>query len=136
MPRTDSDAPTKWTPSLSDVAPMGAAPDAPAREATKWPPPPNSDIAELRANADPAITAPTKWLPLGLFSPILLTLCCCLVGGIVTIVYTTSANAKGAAGDIEGAKADAARAARWQFWSTVVGACLFLLVQAVKFSRL
>ena len=68
--------------------------------------------------------SPTAWVQLGLFEPIAITLCCCLIGGIFAIVYTTRANAKGAAGDIAGATADAATAKSWKTWSMIIGVVL------------
>jgi hypothetical protein len=61
------------------------------------------------------------WVPVSLVSPILTTLCCCLPLGVASIVYATKANGKGALGDIEGAKSDAAKSKSYMTWSVVLG---------------
>lgn len=53
---------------------------------------------------------------------ILVTLFCCLIGGIVTIVYASQANTKAAAGDYEGAMQAANTAKTWMWVSIVLGA--------------
>ena len=69
--------------------------------------------------------APTSmsgsWQPKSLVAPILITLCCCLIGGIVAIVYTSQANAAGAAGDIALAERNARTAKTWMIVSVVLG---------------
>ncbi len=61
------------------------------------------------------------WVPKSLVGPIFCTLCCCLPGGILALVYTSGANTKGAAGDIAGAQSDAKNADVWMIVSVVVG---------------
>ena len=52
---------------------------------------------------------------------ILSTLFCCLIGGIVAIVYSSKVNTKLAQGDIEGAKAASKAAKGWNIANLVVG---------------
>src|SRR5258707_14915750 len=52
---------------------------------------------------------------------ILVTLFCCLIGGIVTIVYAAQANTKAAAGDYEGAMQAANTAKTWMWVSIILG---------------
>jgi len=59
--------------------------------------------------------------PVSLVGPILVTLFCCLIGGIISIVYASSANTKGAAGDIAGANAAAKASKTWLIVSIVTG---------------
>ena len=57
---------------------------------------------------------------------ILVTLCCCLPGGIVSIVYATQANSKSTAGDMAGAMEAAGKAKTWLIISAIVGAVISL----------
>ena len=65
---------------------------------------------------------------------ILSTLFCCLIGGIVAIVYSSKVNTKLAQGDIEGAKAASKAAKGWNIANLVVGfvlPLLFILATAI-----
>lgn len=59
--------------------------------------------------------------PVGLVGPILVTLFCCLIPGIVSIVYASSANSKGARGDIAGATAAAKASKTWGVVGIIAG---------------
>lgn len=52
---------------------------------------------------------------------LLTTICCCLIPGIVAIVYSTSVSARYSAGDIEGARRASRNAAIWIIVSFVLG---------------
>lgn len=52
---------------------------------------------------------------------ILVTLCCCIPGGIVAIINATQVNSKWAAGDYEGAQKASDTAKQWCIISAVVG---------------
>jgi hypothetical protein len=52
---------------------------------------------------------------------ILVTLFCCLIGGIITIVYAAQANTKAAAGDYQGAMQAANTAKTWMWVSIILG---------------
>ena len=58
---------------------------------------------------------------------VLTTLCCCLPGGIVAIIYAAQVNSKLAMGDIQGAQAAAKNAKMWCWISVGVGLVLILL---------
>lgn len=58
---------------------------------------------------------------------ILTTLFCCLIGGIVAIVFSSQVNTKLAQGDIEGAKAASKTAKIWIIVNLVVGLCFALI---------
>jgi hypothetical protein len=60
-------------------------------------------------------------VPNYLVPAILVTLFCCLLGGIVSIVYAAQANSKAAAGDYEGAIQAANQAKTWLWVSFVIG---------------
>ena len=62
-------------------------------------------------------------VPNHMVGAILTTLFCCLVGGIVSIVYASKVNTKLAQGDIEGAKAASRTAKRW-----IIANILFALI--------
>jgi hypothetical protein len=59
----------------------------------------------------------SRWEPASYVGPILVTIFCCLVGGIISLVYTGQANAKGAAGDIVGADRAKSSARLWLYIS-------------------
>lgn len=65
---------------------------------------------------------------------ILATLCCCVPGGIVAIVYAARVDAKVAGGDIEGAMSDAANSRLWSWISFGVGIVVIVLYIAVEAS--
>ena len=52
---------------------------------------------------------------------ILVTVLCCLPGGIVAIIYAAQVNGKVQAGDIAGAQKAANNAKNWSLWSAVAG---------------
>jgi len=55
---------------------------------------------------------------------ILSTVFCCLIGGIVSIVYAAQVNTKLAKGDVEGAKASARTARNWIIANAIIGVLL------------
>jgi hypothetical protein len=64
---------------------------------------------------------PGQKIPNYLVQSILVTLCCCLPGGIAAIVYAAQVNSKQAAGDINGALAASKNAKMWCWISLGVG---------------
>jgi hypothetical protein len=58
---------------------------------------------------------------------ILVTLFCCLIGGIIAIVYSAQVNSKLAAGDYEGAVQASENAKRWCWISFGVGLVVIVL---------
>jgi hypothetical protein len=52
---------------------------------------------------------------------VLVTLCCCLPGGVVAIIYAAQVNTKLAAGDIAGAMAASRNAKMWTWISAGAG---------------
>ena len=69
--------------------------------------------------------APVK-IPNYLVQAILVTLCCCLPFGIVSIVYAAQANAKVKAGDLQGAIEASSKAKMWSWIGFGVGCYIFL----------
>lgn len=69
----------------------------------------------------PAATGGRPNVPNHLVWAILVTLFCCLPGGIVAIVYAAQVDGKVAAGDVDGAQASARSAATWCWVSAGVG---------------
>jgi hypothetical protein len=65
--------------------------------------------------------APGEKIPNYLVQAILVTLCCCLPGGIAAIVYAAQVNTKQAAGDINGALIASQNAKKWCWISFGVG---------------
>lgn len=67
------------------------------------------------------------WTPLSYLGPIACTLCCCLIGGIVSMVYAANANSLGSAGSIAEAELAAKKSRSWLIWSAAVGAAISLI---------
>lgn len=65
--------------------------------------------------------APAGWVPVSLVGPILVTVFCCLIGGIVSIVYASNANNKALTGDLAGAEAAKRTSNTWMWASLVLG---------------
>ncbi|MBE6899048.1 MAG: zinc-ribbon domain-containing protein [Ruminococcaceae bacterium] len=75
--------------------------------------------------ADPDYTEPlntTKWIILGVLSSIF----CCMLGGIITVVYAAKANGNVSSGDIETAKENFKTAKQW-FLATMIIAAIELV---------
>jgi hypothetical protein len=120
---------SQWVPASSVVAVPNASFGSSAITNNKLPPVlPTS----LPTSPHGVSAAQQRWTPMSLTTPILTTLCCCLVGGVVSIVYAANANAKGAAGDITGAKRDAAISQRWILVSVVLGILGVIIVASVQ----
>lgn len=62
---------------------------------------------------------------------IIVTLCCCLPGGIVSIVYAVQANSKSSAGDLAGAMEAAGKAKTWLLISAIAGAVISIAYFAI-----
>lgn len=60
-------------------------------------------------------------VPNHMVGAILTTLFCCLIGGIIAIVYASQVNTKLALGDIEGAKSASRTAQGWIIANLIVG---------------
>ena len=84
---------------------------------------------QILGGAMPAPSAPAMapapgaggFKPVSLVGPILVTLFCCLIPGIVSIVYASNANSKGARGDIAGATAAAKASKTWGVVGIIAG---------------
>jgi hypothetical protein len=101
----------QWVPAAQV---LGAAPNAP-----------RSPAMQAAATAGTPPVEPrfvqSAWTPAGYVGPILVTLCCCLIGGIVSIVYTAQANARAESGDIAGAERAKSTARTWMWVSVIIG---------------
>ncbi|MFK7959579.1 MAG: CD225/dispanin family protein [Phycisphaerales bacterium] len=92
---------------VAPAAPMGA-PGAPGMS-----PPPMGMAPGTYGGAD---------LPkLDFVLPVLTTLCCCLIGGIVAIIYTAQGNTAAATGDVAGYQKAANARKTWMIVSLVIG---------------
>lgn len=67
-----------------------------------------------------------------LVKAILVTLCCCLPFGIVSIVHASSVNGKLAAGDYEGARIASEKANTWGNWGLGLGIVVNLISVAIQ----
>jgi hypothetical protein len=66
---------------------------------------------------------------------ILVTLCCCLPGGVVAIIYAAQVNSKLVAGDVAGAMAASSNAKTWCWISAALGILLGLGGAAVNIAQ-
>lgn len=83
-------------------------------------PPPLPAAPPGRGPADPyGSRGSGTWVPASYVGPVLVTIFCCLIGGIVSLVYTANANTKAAAGDFLGAERDKKTATTWMLVSLV-----------------
>lgn len=76
----------------------------------------------------PARRGPREDIPTYLVPSILVTLFCCLIGGIIAIINAASVNSKLAAGDVEGARKASANAKMWCMISVGVGLVVNIIV--------
>jgi TRAP-type mannitol/chloroaromatic compound transport system permease small subunit len=77
----------------------------------------------------PASSTPGGQPPPNYLVPaILVTIFCCLPGGIVTIIYATQVNSKYQAGDIAGAQEASKKAKMWAMISAGVGVVVVGLI--------
>ena len=83
-----------------------------------WTPPPPGGAAAGPAGAPP---------PNYLIPAILVTLFCCLPGGIVAIIFATQVNGKYASGDVQGAMEASKKAKLFTMISAGIGVVLILI---------
>jgi hypothetical protein len=75
---------------------------------------------------------PRQDIPNYLVQSILVTVCCCLIGGIIAIVNAAQVNGKLAAGDIAGARKASDQAKMWCWISFGVGIVTNAIVVAIQ----
>ena len=75
----------------------------------------------------PQGNAPTGHIPDYLVQAILVTICCCIPFGVVSIAYAAQVNGKVGNGDFTGAKRDSENAKKWAWISFGVGIPVNLL---------
>ena len=94
---------------------------------------PRPDTATICPNCGTAVVqaAPQPPVENYLVPAILVTLCCCLPGGIVAIVYAAQVNSKLAGGDISGAMNASRNAKMWSWISAGAGLLLSLVYGVV-----
>lgn len=84
-----------------------------------WTPPPPTGAA----GGPPAGGPPPNYL----VPAILVTLFCCLPGGIVSIIFATQVNSKYAAGDVQGAMNASKNAKMWTMISAGIGLVIIVI---------
>ncbi|MBA4717225.1 MAG: CD225/dispanin family protein [Verrucomicrobiales bacterium] len=84
-------------------------------------------VPSIVSNTPNNTGSPTEQVPSHLVWGILVTLCCCLPFGIVSIVYASKVDGFVVAGDIEKAKENSKKAAMWAWISFGLG-IVFLIV--------
>lgn len=92
-----------WQPlsSIAEFAGVGVAPASPAA-----PPPTTGDLAQAR---------------MSLVGPILVTVFCCVIGGVVSIVYASHANTAAAGGNLAAALKARKTAQIWMWVTFALG---------------
>jgi hypothetical protein len=75
----------------------------------------------------PSPMAAGGYTPIGLVGPILVTVFCCLVGGIVSIVYASQAQTRFAQGDLAGSMQASKTAKTWMIVSMIIGIVVSVL---------
>ncbi len=98
----------------------GAAPPPPPALGP-FPPPPSMATAGPGPGSG---LGPTEQVPNYLVPAIITTLCCCLIPGIVAIVYAAQVNGMVASGNIEGARAASRNAKMWTWIAFGLGAAV------------
>ena len=78
------------------------------------------------------VAAPSVKVENHLVGAILTTLCCCLPGGIVAIVYASKVNTLAAQGDIAGAQKAANTAKNWILGSVILGIIPQLIIVVLQ----
>jgi uncharacterized membrane protein YvbJ len=73
-------------------------------------------------------------VPNHLVGAILVTVFCCQIFGIVSIVYAAQVNSKLRVGDVQGAIASSNRAKLWMWWGFGVGLVVNLPVAIIQFA--
>jgi len=100
--------------------------------AAATPPGPTSYQAPSPTAASGGLVGAKPSIPNYLVQSILVTLCCCLPGGIVAIVYAAQVNSKLGAGDIAGAQDASGKAKMWCWISFGVGLVVNLIAAAIQ----
>lgn len=77
--------------------------------------------------------APVAYVPNHLAGAIITTLFCCLIGGIIAIVYACKVNTMLAAGDIEGARSASSTARTWIIVNIITGLLPLIIYLFVVF---
>ncbi len=88
---------------------------------------------EILPQVQPQIPAAPVTIPNYLVQSILVTLCCCLPFGIVSIVYAAQVNTKVKAGDIQGALDASGKAKMWCWIGFGTGLVANLIIFAIQF---
>ena len=128
-----------WTEGMSDWMPaqqvaelssLIAAPQMPEPEVAQHaaaPQAPAYNAAPSYGNPQPQAANGQVMPPNYLVWSILVTLLCCLPGGIVAIVYSTQVSSRFLQGDYEGANASSHNARKWAIISAVAGAVVGII---------
>lgn len=119
-----------WTEGMPEWQPANEVPGLIRAETLAQPGPPATDAGADEGPVTPEIvtaTPPSQQIPNYLPWAIVVTLCCCIPGGIVAIVYSTQATAHAKRGDWDAARAAAEKAKLWLIWSAVLGAIASLV---------
>lgn len=82
--------------------------------------PPGATACPSCATPVPHFPPPAR-VPNYLWQSIVVTLCCCMPFGIVSLVYAAQVNSKLAAGDVAGAQRSSSNARRWAIIAFIAG---------------
>lgn len=95
--------------------------DVPADDPGSQVPPFSSEGYTEEQFSAPSSPLPRENIPNYLVQAILVTICCCLPAGIVSIVFAAQVNGKVARGDIQGARQSSNNAKTWAWVSFGLG---------------
>ena len=88
------------------------------------------DYDDYDDEEDPGPPPPNYLVP-----SILVTLCCCTIGGIVAIVSASQVNPKWARGDYSGAYQASEKAKLWCWMSFAIGLVLNIILAAIEIAK-
>ena len=109
--------------------PLQTAPP-PRPSSPSQPPPPRADTPPPQRDVPPFAppSSPVREdIPNYLVQAILVTICCCLPAGVVSIVFAAQVNGKVERGDIEGARRDSNNAKTWAWISFGLGLAVVVI---------
>ena len=78
----------------------------------------------------------TAQIPNHLVGAILVTVFCCQIFGIISIVYAAQVNSKLRVGDVQGAAISAGKAKTWMWWGFGIGLVVNIIFAIIQFATI
>lgn len=95
----------------------------------------NADNATVCVKCSAALQQTAQRVPNHLVGAILVTVFCCQIFGIVSIVYAAQVNTKLLSGDLQGAIASSNKAEAWMWWGFGLGLVPNLVMSVAMLAR-